>query len=458
MTWFRVGGAGIPASLKNAMNAVFNKKFGTSGQNYPPKQWPDDVNLLGPLPEKTVAGAIAHTDDAADTVPVKSVICSIVPKQAGTGTPSPTNVRALSGYTGLTASQRGKNLLDSSTGTGTGTIWFYYDNGFLFRKGVTYTFSVVVPVTTGSIAIYGTDHTTQIAYAYISATSSKLTFTPTDDVLGCPRIYSSGLQLSDVSDAMIEIGSSQTTFEAYNAAADISDSWSSIGAILGGERDLTEGTLKNSQILIDLSELEWNMDNDTRFRSRQTGYTAASGWSGSWQNTKSNCFVCENPSTSFANRSDYSFANITQNYYNFDIKVPSGLFANADAFKAWLSDVDGNGTHAVIVIDMLTSTTYSNLATYDFETLYAVNNFFSDIVGGQTQVTYRQDIDLALQAVSSSRGLMMASRPVTQLVGEESDHDQVNELVENDEDVLREQLSEFVENDETEQEGENDAR
>ena len=71
-----------------------------------------------------------------------------------------------------------------------------------------------------------------------------------------------------------------------------------------------------------------------------------------------------------------------------------------------------------------------------------MNNFWND-AGGDTTVVYRRDIDLALQAVSSSRGLMMASRPVTQLVGEELDPDQVNELVENDE---------------IEQEGEDDAR
>ena len=69
------------------------------------------------------------------------------------------------------------------------------------------------------------------------------------------------------------------------------------------------------------------------------------------------------------------------------------------------------------------------------------NAFWND--SGNTSITYRRDIELALQAASSSRGLMMASRPVTQLVGEESDPDQVNELVENDE---------------TEQEGEDNAR
>ena len=435
MTWFRVGGAGIPASLKNNMNSVMNKKFGTTGQNYPPNSWPADVNLLGPLPEKTVAGAIAHTDDAADTVPVKSVICSIVPKQAGTGTPSPTNPRAISGYTGLTISQRGKNLLDLSTGTGTGTIWFYYDNGFLFRKGVTYTFSVVVPVTTGSIAIYGIDHTTQIAYAYISATSSKLTFTPTDDVLGCPRIYSSGLQLSDVSDAMIEIGSSQTTFEAYNAAADISDSWSSIGAIYGGERDLTEGTLKKTAELYDLGDLTWYADSN-RPSVFYTGIITGVAFT--------ECAIAcdqylvdntKNPNTisecGMSSMNSYGSNRIFIKNTDFSGYTGAQVAAAVSGVKA--------------VLTQASSVDFSNLSTYDFETLYAINNFYSDIEGGQTQVTYRQDIALALQAVSSSRGLMMASRPVTQLIGEQADPDQVNEL------------NEEAENTE-EQEGENDAR
>ena len=64
-------GGGIPSSLKTDMNAVLNKKFGTS-TTYAPDTWAPNVNLLGPLPEKTVSGAIAHIEDGADTVPIKS--------------------------------------------------------------------------------------------------------------------------------------------------------------------------------------------------------------------------------------------------------------------------------------------------------------------------------------------------------------------------------------------------
>ena len=71
MAWYRAGGGGIPAALKTGMNDVLNKKFGTS-TTYAPNTWPDNVNLLGKLPEKTVSGAIAHLTDGADRVPVKN--------------------------------------------------------------------------------------------------------------------------------------------------------------------------------------------------------------------------------------------------------------------------------------------------------------------------------------------------------------------------------------------------
>ena len=97
MTWYRVGPAGIPGSLKTDMDAVLNKKFGTS-TTYAPSTWPDTVNLMGPLPEKTSSGAIANITDGADGVPLKNWLVTLPAsldgytaihgtKNTGTGTP-----------------------------------------------------------------------------------------------------------------------------------------------------------------------------------------------------------------------------------------------------------------------------------------------------------------------------------------------------------------------------------
>ena len=97
-------------------------------------------------------------------------------------------------------------------------------------------------------------------------------------------------------------------------------------------------------------------------------------------------------------------------------------------------------TGSLFVYPLATPEEY-DITAFIPSTYLGSNNFYSD-ANGETEVTYRADIDLAL-AANSSRGLMMASRPVTQLIGEESDLNQVNELVED-------------ENDETEQEGDSD--
>ena len=97
MAWYRCGGGGLPAGLQSDMDTVLNKKFSTS-TTYPPNTWPDNVNLLGPLPEKTASGAIAHITDGADGVPLKNWLVTLP--------------ASLSGYSAVNGVRTGKNLLD----------------------------------------------------------------------------------------------------------------------------------------------------------------------------------------------------------------------------------------------------------------------------------------------------------------------------------------------------------
>lgn len=49
--------------------------------------------------EGTSSGSVASFDNGGDNIPVKSLVAEIVASQAGSGTPSPSNPRAISGYT-----------------------------------------------------------------------------------------------------------------------------------------------------------------------------------------------------------------------------------------------------------------------------------------------------------------------------------------------------------------------
>ena len=118
MAYFRCGGSGIPASLKSGMNSVLNKKFGTS-TTYDPSGWPDDVNLLGPLPVKSASGAIASFADGADGVPVKSCTVSFLPSGGG-GTPSAPV--AIVGHSGITLTNKDNMSTPTHTDTYTDTF------------------------------------------------------------------------------------------------------------------------------------------------------------------------------------------------------------------------------------------------------------------------------------------------------------------------------------------------
>lgn len=63
----------------------------------------------------TASGALATFSDGADDMPIKSLTVDIEPVQAGSGDPSPENVRPISGWTGVTVARTGKNLLGGKT-------------------------------------------------------------------------------------------------------------------------------------------------------------------------------------------------------------------------------------------------------------------------------------------------------------------------------------------------------
>lgn len=414
MAWYRCGGGGLPAGLQSDMDTVLNKKFSTS-TTYPPTDWPGTVNLMGPLPEKTASGAISNITDGADGVPLKNWLVTLP--------------ASLDGYTEVNGMKAGKNFIDFpdnlTTGMSGGITFSKTSNGGISFSGTaTGTFAYITPkfdfkipsgkqFTLSRDTAFSFRHCVQLTFSdnttasvVIDANNTSVTYTTAKDVIAVRLIMSQLTAQTAYSGTVyiqIEFNSSATPFEAFFST----QYTASLGrTIYGGTADIVTGEGSNGSILIDLSELTWNMDNDTRFRSRQTDYTGASGWSGNWQNTVSNRFVCENPATAFTNRSDYSFANIPQNYYNFDIKVPTGIFADANAFKAWLANIDGNGTHAVVVIDRLNAETFTfTPITPTPETALGVNNFWAD--EGDSDVTYRADISLALQAINGGRGLMM---------------------------------------------------
>lgn len=78
-----------------------------------------DAGGAGAMVEKTATGAVASFPDGADNLPLKSVVCAVRALQSGSGDPSPANVRAISGFTGLNLYNQIGNFWDEQWEVGT---------------------------------------------------------------------------------------------------------------------------------------------------------------------------------------------------------------------------------------------------------------------------------------------------------------------------------------------------
>ena len=109
------------SALQNNVVAINNSKA-EAADLAAAEQRIDDVYAA------TASGPIANFYRTVGGLPVDDLTIDITPVQAGTGNPSPTNVRAISGWTGATIYQSGADTSDPSTtsiswNTEAGTIY-----------------------------------------------------------------------------------------------------------------------------------------------------------------------------------------------------------------------------------------------------------------------------------------------------------------------------------------------
>ena len=247
----------------------------TANGNYtPPTGYDgfDEVYVNVPTPsgalfqKSMTPGAIASFDDGADMV-LPSLTASIVPVQAGSGDPSPTNVRPISGFTETNVTKCGKNFFDkdhykfakgyldgNGEWQGSKTIYDYP------TEGLSYWSSVIIDVTkfgtdtitySGFVSVTGTlrgivdENFTRLAYLGGSATASytvDLSQYPTAKYI----VLSFMRDNHDFSNAQLEIGSTATTYEPYagtTTTIPFTDGQGQSVTVYGGDIDVINGVV-----------------------------------------------------------------------------------------------------------------------------------------------------------------------------------------------------------------------
>ena len=135
------------------------------------------------------------------------------PKQAGTGDPSPENVRPISGWDKVQVTRCGKNLLDPlyTTRDKNAIYWGMKSNGIRVEKGKTYTLSSSKNLSYSGLYVKNIGDNKTIFVIYDKA---SLTFTPGVTANVWLQIYNVDVIENDV-ELMLELGSTPTPYEPY---------------------------------------------------------------------------------------------------------------------------------------------------------------------------------------------------------------------------------------------------
>ena len=395
--YIKCGGGGLPPQVITDMNAVLNKKFGTS-TTYPSSEWADKIEEMTALPEESASGSIAHFTDGADTVPLKSCTLTLAPTQTGTGDPSPTNPRPITGVSSVNVTSAGANFFDDSVysdyeqadgsfsglGSDFNSLYFYIPQDLV---GVEVTFSAYIKIPTGSTITnprvsvrVNNVNTNGNAVTSNDYSLSSITFTPTSTSDRVRITYgSNGSQPVQFKEPQLEVGAVVTPFVEYSAPTLAPVSLGQ--TVYGGEVDVAGGEVTET-----------------------TGYKLFTGAEGeNWQNyAAGNGYYIQISDMASLNNGNglynlfpaYSGVNNLGVRLGFNNNVLYVYQANTidgvsdvATWKTWLS------THNLQACYPLATPTTAQITPTEINSRYGVNNLWHD-GNGDTAVEYRADIDL----------------------------------------------------------------
>ena len=392
--------------------------------------------IVGLLPTDTTTGAIASFDDGADGVPIVDGVFEVTATQAGTGDPSPTNPRTISGFTGMNITRISKNLLnniDFFPLTQTMTSAYYRElsvaNGLLppikLMAGVTYTLSLDVQTDITpfvlSVGAGNGAYLTDIASTSVNSSwRCSLTFSPTQsnlnngDILAIrtPRYGVARDFTFTIANVQLEIGNTMTDYTPYVAPTVFLVSFG--GTTYGGTFDSVTGVLTVDYAIVDLGSINWiYTSNYGAFRMGPTSISALG------VKTKGNIIsdIYKTNITAVGGMANNQIST-WNSFQGHDIIIKTDAYTDADEFK---SDMDGH--KVVFEVD---TPVQVQLDPVEIKTLLGVNNIYCDT--GDSSVTYRADvqkyIDKKIAAALSNRGLNLSKSADPEEVKEEVKEDQ----------------------------------
>lgn len=361
--------------------------------------------------ESTAEAAVATCDDAAGGLPLKRLVANIEPAQAGSGDPSPDNVRPISGYTGVTVTRAGKNLAEpksktdsgltltpqtdgsliiNGTFTGTAATWYVISEVFTIKAGVTYMPSIGVATSSTQILDYG-----------LNGFGNQRPVTHTVDFLTNLRIrIAAGAVFNNVRlYPMVEVGTTAIDFEPFVASDTYPVTFpTEAGTVYGGTLTINSdgsGTLTVDKVYRQItSALTMGLWGETAVRIYNV-VPQSENWGG---------MVCSHgvSNQSLGTNVLNIRAGADNNVLYWYMILPAIGATTIDEFKTWL---DSNNVQCVF--DLATPTTYALSAVQVAQMLQGVNNIWTD-AASTVQATYYANTALYVEKIVNAQKGMIA--------------------------------------------------
>ena len=386
-----------------ALTAETNARAGADEQMSERMDGIEEQTALIQNPTKTLSGALVSFTDGAD-MPMVACTVSIEPKQSGTGTPSPDNVRQISGWTDADVNVSARNIFIGTPGV---TVPLF------IPKGTT----ITVSSSDGTIVFrYYDKDGNNIDYWSLSNQADGRRYR-TFDISTAKDCYFVKFE-GNATDLQVEYGSTMTAYEVpHTTTVPLGQT------VYGGTLDVVSGELTVTHEILDLGGLTW-----------QYNSSYGSGGGAFYSSSKNFGYV-----------NDADAPNMTCSMY--PVKSRNDLYSSADPAFC----VSGSGTtrYATVRDTRYTDPTAFKTAmngvqlvyptndpqTYqltptEIQTLLGENNVWAD--SGDVEITYRRDISIVLEnlenALSGSNSLntMMMSAP-TESTAEEPTADEAED-------------------------------
>lgn len=318
---------------------------------------------------KIESGSLVSVNDAAD-LPVVDLAVEIKAVQSGSGDPSPSNVRPISGWSEINVArcavnvwneQREQGGIGQNTGADTSTAGYYRSIYIPVKAGITYYLKTPIRM----MGFYYDANKTFLSRFEILSNGGTFT-TPTDTAFIRFRNTNANEWDTYGNDVSVNYPSTDTAYHAYTGTT---VTIALEQTIFGGERNITSGLQKITHANLLLSDATWRLQS-INSHGIANFYTIISGRKNGASDlcdrfAKQTSTIADTTTEGFLP----SYSSGTTTLY---IRIDSTRASTVAEFSTWL---ENNPTH--FVYELATPVTVQ-LTPTEIETLLGINNIWAD--------------------------------------------------------------------------------